>query len=103
MYYYYALTTLGIRSWWKPYLTMLQIVQFVIDIIFCYTASYIYFFVPSIFCNGTTLAALFGSGLLTSYLWLFIDFFITTYRTDKKAPGKGVASSKQTPKKKKDE
>ncbi|CAE7159516.1 unnamed protein product [Rhizoctonia solani] len=41
-------------------------------------------------CSGTEGAALFGCGLLTSYLFLFIDFYIRTY---KKAPVKGKAKS----------
>jgi fatty acid elongase 3 len=32
-------------------------------------------------CAGTEGAALFGCGLLTSYLFLFIKFYIDTYRT----------------------
>jgi len=79
MYYYYTLSTLGIRSWWKPYLTVLQIVQFVVDVIFCYYASYVHFFLPHWGCNGTSLAAIFGSGLLSIYLALFVDFFVRTY------------------------
>src|SRR5690242_18250637 len=99
MYYYYALATLGIRSWWKQYLTALQIIQFVIDIIFCYMASYIFFFVPSYFCSGSSLAAWFGSGLLTSYLWLFVDFFRRTYSGDKKSSAN--TNRKATPSKRK--
>lgn len=79
MYYYYTLSTLGIRSWWKPFLTGLQISQFIIDVVFCYWASYLLFFSTETYCAGTPLAALFGSGLLTTYLIMFIDFFVKTY------------------------
>lgn len=40
-------------------------------------------------CVGTTTAALSGVGLLTSYLFLFVDFYIRTYKpTPKKADSK---------------
>lgn len=77
MYYYYALATVGVRSWWKKYLTALQITQFVIDVVVCYTASFYFFYSNS--CNGTAFTALFGSGLLTFYLFLFIKFWMDNY------------------------
>jgi len=78
---------------WKKYLTTMQITQFVIDICIVYFASelnehydrapltpayqhfaYKYFpFMPKVDdCAGSESAALFGCGLLTSYLFLFI-------------------------------
>lgn len=35
-------------------------------------------------CSGTTTAALSGVGLLTSYLFLFVDFYIRTYKSGSK-------------------
>lgn len=56
------------------------------DSITCYTA-YSYFAatywpnLPNIgSCAGTESAALFGCGLLTTYLFLFINFYIQTYK-----------------------
>ncbi|EUC66873.1 fatty acid elongase [Rhizoctonia solani AG-3 Rhs1AP] len=96
MYYYYWATAGGRRIWWKKYLTTMQITQFVIDLFAVYFASYSYFgttywpMIPTMgTCSGTEGAALFGCALLTSYLFLFIDFYIRTY----KAPVKGKAKA----------
>lgn len=34
-------------------------------------------------CSGSEPAAFFGAGLLTSYLLLFIDFYLRTYKSPK--------------------
>ncbi|ORY23942.1 ELO family [Naematelia encephala] len=89
MYYYYYATAGGKRIWWKKYLTTLQISQFVIDLFITYFAStsYQHFatkyapFLPTMDdCVGSEGAALFGCGLLTSYLFLFIAFYRATYK-----------------------
>jgi hypothetical protein len=82
----------GVRIWWKQYLTTLQIVQFVLDLGFIYFCSYTYFafnyapYLPNAgTCAGTENAALFGCGLLSSYLLLFINFYRLTYNAKAKA------------------
>jgi len=110
MYYYYYATAAGRKIWWKKYLTTMQITQFVIDLIAVYFATYSYFAAKPLWkaaynlptmgsCAGTENAALFGCGLLTSYLFLFINFYIQTYKKPvvaKKvvANGNGVANGK---------
>ncbi|KAH8100716.1 GNS1/SUR4 membrane protein [Cristinia sonorae] len=96
MYYYYYATAGGARIWWKKYLTTMQITQFVIDLCAVYFGTYSYYaatywhFLPHLgTCAGTEYAALFGCGLLSSYLLLFINFYIQTY----KAPAKGKKTS----------
>ncbi|KAJ5586742.1 uncharacterized protein N7459_002507 [Penicillium hispanicum] len=86
MYWYYFQSARGIRIWWKKYITMLQILQFVIDVGFIYFASYTYFssvyfpWAPNMGkCAGEEFAALAGIGIITSYLLLFISFYIATY------------------------
>lgn len=88
MYYYYYATAGGRRFWWKKYLTTLQIVQFVIDLFVVYFASYNYFahtYFPGLpvlgTCAGKEGAAIFGCAILTSYLFLFIEFYRQTYKT----------------------
>ncbi|KAF9652012.1 GNS1/SUR4 membrane protein [Thelephora ganbajun] len=86
MYYYYYATAGGKKLWWKKYLTTMQITQFVIDLFAVYFGTYSRFAakgwnLPHMGdCAGTQAAALFGCGVLTSYLFLFIKFYIDTYK-----------------------
>ncbi|KAG6336573.1 hypothetical protein ID866_2511 [Astraeus odoratus] len=97
MYYYYYATAGGAKIWWKKYLTTMQIIQFVIDLFVVYFGTYQHFahshwrWLPHISnCAGTETAALFGCGLLSSYLVLFINFYIQTYKKPAKARKAGV-------------
>lgn len=98
MYAYYALATLGRSPWWKKHLTTGQIVQFCLDVPATGAATLLkmnavygwgLFGGANTNCGCDSLpAAYFGTGLLLSYLFLFIDFFVATYR-------KGAARRKQ--------
>jgi len=101
MYWYYFQSARGIRIWWKEWITRLQILQFVIDIGFIYFASYTYFtstywpWMPNAGkCAGEEFAAFAGIISITSYLVLFISFYIATYKKDGKRPtGRKAARS----------
>ena len=87
MYWYYFQAARGVRIWWKKYITMLQILQFIIDLGFVYFASYTYFtstyfqWMPNAGkCAGEEFAAFAGMGILSSYLLLFISFYFATYK-----------------------
>mmetsp|Transcript_37380 Transcript_37380/g.61966 ORF Transcript_37380/g.61966 Transcript_37380/m.61966 type:complete len:269 (+) Transcript_37380:121-927(+) len=91
MYYYYGRTATGAKLWWKKYLTSMQITQFVIDLIAIYSAMYIRHAydhgLPSPVqgsCHGDLRAGWFGTYLLSSYLYLFIEFFWKTYISRRK-------------------
>jgi len=98
MYWYYFQSARGVRVWWKQWITRLQIAQFVIDLGFVYFASYTYFtstyypWMPNMgSCAGEEYAAFSGMGILSSYLFLFISFYFSTYkRSGKTAANKAV-------------
>ncbi|KAI7899485.1 GNS1/SUR4 family-domain-containing protein [Cokeromyces recurvatus] len=90
MYYYYFRTSSGAKIWWKQYLTTMQIIQFIIDLIVIYSCTYSYYAytytssMPNFGdCHGTETAAAFGCAILTSYLFLFINFYRITYNKKK--------------------
>jgi len=100
MYYYYTRLTItpGVKIWWKKYLTTMQITQFVLDLFFVYYCTvfgniYRDDPLPHSFdswlhsdCYGTRPAGFTGCFILTSYLYLFVDFFIKTYSQPKTRP-----------------
>ncbi|KAK3377753.1 putative elongation of fatty acids protein [Podospora didyma] len=106
MYWYYFQSARGIKIWWKEWITRLQITQFVIDLGFVYFASYTYFtstyfkWMPnSGQCAGEEFAAFSGLIILSSYLVLFISFYLATYKKDGKRPSgrKAVRRMSQAP------
>ena len=104
MYWYYFQSARGIRIWWKKYITIMQIAQFVLDLGmfhlqhhpnisltrnsgFVYFASWTYFtstyfqWLPNAGkCDGEEFAAISGICIISSYLLLFISFYFATYK-----------------------
>lgn len=92
MYWYYFQSARGVKIWWKQYITVLQISQFIIDLCFVYFASWDYFtstyapWMPHVgTCAGKPFAAIAGCAILSSYLVLFISFYLATYKGSGKA------------------
>lgn len=97
MYWYYFQSARGVRVWWKQWITRLQISQFIIDLGFVYFAAYTYFvssywpWIPNAGrCAGEEFAAFSGCAILSSYLFLFISFYFSTYKSGKRATNKAV-------------
>jgi len=86
MYLYYSLAAMKIDVPFKKSVTILQIIQFVIDLVACYGGWFQLRFQQS--CFGTDRAAVVGCFVLTSYLYLFIDFYDSTYNAQDKKGGK---------------
>jgi len=73
MYYYYAISSMGMTVWWKKYLTKMQIGQFVLDILG--NLSYLYFYAKGETCSSDLNDFFFGQAIILSFLILFINFF----------------------------
>lgn len=108
MYWYYYRASCGIKAWYKEYITIMQIAQFIVDLVAIYFVSY-NLFANAYFPTGnigtscaanlkewtadlsaievprSEIAALVGMICLTSYLFLFVAFYFATYKGGKNA------------------
>jgi fatty acid elongase 3 len=104
MYMYYALHALRIDVWWKKYLTMLQIIQFVVGLVGCFGGllprTLFDLGVTSLpRCHGEYEGAFFGIGVLATYLYLFVELYKQSYSKGgkgKSAKGKSSDAAKST-------
>ena len=95
MYTYYGLSALGHRPKWKILMTVGQILQFVLGL--SVSASYFLYETPM---NGKqALATAFNQSYVSLVLYLFCEFFISTYLQKKP---KSSSTTKTTTKKSKD-
>lgn len=100
MYYYYYATAGGARLWWKKYLTTIQIVQFVFDILvvsFCTYENYAHKYYKSLPHFGDCMIegrkGLAACTVLASYLVLFVNFYFQTYKSPTPGRHNGVESN----------
>jgi len=93
MYFYYALAALHIPIPFKQIITIFQISQFIIDLVGCYYGT-LNIMLISDGCTGTYRAGFVGCFVITSYLYLFVDFYNETYKEDNKKLGIEVKKHK---------
>ena len=88
MYAYYTLHAMGFSIWWKKYLTLLQITQFIVALIGCvgaFSTRLLSLNFPDSLpleqfkCHGTHGGAWVGIGIIASYLYLFVVLFREKY------------------------
>eukprot|EP00042_Codosiga_hollandica_P048405 m.542023 g.542023 ORF g.542023 m.542023 type:complete len:292 (-) comp57656_c0_seq5:1923-2798(-) len=100
MYYYFSLSALGYRIWWKSYLTAFQLVQFTIVTVLIgawyflaldisITGTFPFITHTSNVCTGTPNVAHFSNAVDLSFLYLFGNFYVVNY-----LQGKGDKGSK---------
>ena len=80
-YWYYFLMVVrpGAKVWWKRYITTIQIAQFIIVLI-THTSAVLYHYVYAKNCRSYEgYGNLFAGLVIWSYLYLFIEFYRTTY------------------------
>ncbi len=80
MYYYYTMSTLGYNVWWKKYITKLQIIQFITDLV-GNGIGFFYHFTTNYSCSGSIWSWIFGQSIILSFLLLFIQFYSKTYKS----------------------
>lgn len=88
MYAYYALQAIKYDVWWKRYLTIIQITQFIVALVVCIAIYGTYlaqlFGITGWKCHGDFFSATFAIIILSSYLVLFILFYNKTYTPETK-------------------
>lgn len=93
MYAYYAMATFGYQPWWKNYLTIFQILQFVLDLTGLVAWAY-GVYVVGYKCDGTFYSFFLTSFVLITFLILFIHFYIDAYKVRRSArPAKAAKAS----------
>lgn len=81
MYYYYSQAAVGVNVSWKKYLTILQIAQFVLDLVVPQIYLY-YVYVAEVKCGGSEEVLWLGVAVILSFLLLFLQFYVSTYRNN---------------------
>ncbi|XP_035910239.1 elongation of very long chain fatty acids protein 7-like [Anopheles stephensi] len=90
MYFYYMLSAMGYKIWWKKYMTEVQIIQFVICIAHCINAL----------ATGCPFPRFITTLLLINasiFLALFMNFYIESYKRKSKSATAKVSAEASKP------
>eukprot|EP01080_Neovahlkampfia_damariscottae_P000816 gene816-9066_t len=81
MYYYYALSLVKKDIWWKKYITQIQLIQFVINLVF-QSLSFYYHYGYDRTCTSfnDSYGNEFAIFVIVSFLFLFLGFYSTNYK-----------------------
>eukprot|EP01102_Stenamoeba_stenopodia_P000001 TRINITY_DN0_c0_g1_i1.p1 TRINITY_DN0_c0_g1~~TRINITY_DN0_c0_g1_i1.p1 ORF type:complete len:276 (+),score=62.92 TRINITY_DN0_c0_g1_i1:126-953(+) len=95
MYLYYTLATFNIQPWWKRYLTMFQIIQFVLDLTGI-TAWAVGVYFLGYKCDGTFYSFFLTGFVLITFLILFLQFYFRSYKASQQRRREAAAAKKKS-------
>eukprot|EP01104_Vermistella_antarctica_P018735 TRINITY_DN7058_c0_g1_i1.p1 TRINITY_DN7058_c0_g1~~TRINITY_DN7058_c0_g1_i1.p1 ORF type:complete len:296 (+),score=45.58 TRINITY_DN7058_c0_g1_i1:58-945(+) len=78
MYYYFAMSAIGVRIWWRKYLTSLQILQFILDFLTSLPFLFFWKFGPA--CRGLMSCWIVANSVGMSFFFLFVNFYQKQYK-----------------------
>lgn len=84
MYWYYMVTVLGYDVWWKKYLTIMQIIQFFVDMFVTWPHLLMMRALGIWDCRGSMQSVYFGQLVGISFIFLFTSFYRRTYTEGEK-------------------
>jgi len=79
MYSHYFISSFGVDTWWKPYLTSMQLIQFLLI-----AGQYVWAYMIGDSCNTYEFQRITMIGYMISMLFLFGNFFLQSYGGKKK-------------------
>jgi len=80
MYYYYYISDQGVVVWWKRYITTVQIIQFIWDLVWHVGWYAVSSRQPAGTCAGSMPGFHFSNFIILSFLLLFLRFYFRAYK-----------------------
>ena len=83
MYAYYGLSLVSKNIWWKKYIIQIQLIQFVLNLIFQTTSFYLHYGGNKTCTSFDKYGNEFGIFVVSSFLFLFLGFYSNNYQKKK--------------------